>query len=70
MLAIDPHSGDIEKNASPFVIPPPITLSWSDLTYQVKGKTILDGVDGQLASGQLLAVMGPSGTLMSFTTIY
>ena len=58
------HADDIEKNETPFLIPPPITLSWSDLAYQVKGKKILDGVSGQLASGQLLAVMGPSGKFL------
>jgi hypothetical protein len=60
----DSHADDIEKNENPFLIPPPITLSWSDLAYQVKGKKILDGVSGQLASGQLLAVMGPSGKFL------
>ena len=55
---------DIEKNESPLLIPPPITLSWSHLTYQIKDKTILDNVGGRLVSGQLLAVMGPSGMFM------
>jgi ABC-type transporter Mla maintaining outer membrane lipid asymmetry ATPase subunit MlaF len=59
------HHEDTEKNANPFLIPQPITLAWSDLIYQITGKTILDGVSGQLASGQLLAVMGPSGMFTS-----
>ena len=48
---------DIEKDggAQDFV------LRWSELTYQCGGKTILDGVSGQIRSGELLAVMGPSG---------
>ena len=56
------RTDDIEKNSSPVTLGL-ITLSWSGLTYQVNGNTILDGVSGQLASGQLLAVMGPSGML-------
>ncbi|KZP14385.1 P-loop containing nucleoside triphosphate hydrolase protein [Athelia psychrophila] len=50
---------DLEKNVNS--TPEPITLTWLDLTFEVKGKVILDGVSGQLGSGQLLAVMGPSG---------
>lgn len=53
---------DIEKNGNPLLPPAPIYLSWSDLTFCINEKTILDGVSGELASGQLLAVMGPSGT--------
>jgi ABC-type transporter Mla maintaining outer membrane lipid asymmetry ATPase subunit MlaF len=64
----DSYADDIEKNEIPFLIPPPITLSWSNLAYRVKEKNILDGVSGQLASGQLLAVMGPSGKV--FYTIF
>lgn len=45
------------------------TLTWTELTYEINGKVILDGVSGQLASGQLLAVMGPSGMLRLFETI-
>lgn len=52
---------DLEKNYDSLLAPAPITLSWSGLTYEVNGKTILSGVDGHLESGQLLAVMGPSG---------
>lgn len=54
-----PIMNDLEKNVNS--TPEPITLTWLDLTFEVKGKVILDGVSGQLGSGQLLAVMGPSG---------
>ncbi|GMF66940.1 unnamed protein product [Phytophthora fragariaefolia] len=50
----------------------PCVLSWSDLSYIVKGKktpelpwgtkTILDRVSGRCAPGELTAVMGPSGS--------
>jgi ABC-type multidrug transport system ATPase subunit len=41
----------------------PILLTWSDLTYSVKGRLapIIESVDGSIASGQLMAIMGPSG---------
>ncbi|KAF8495061.1 P-loop containing nucleoside triphosphate hydrolase protein [Gautieria morchelliformis] len=54
-------TSDIENNANPLHRFQAITLSWSDLTYMIRGRTILDGVSGQLSSGQLMAVMGPSG---------
>lgn len=57
---------DLEKGASPLLAPAPINLSWSDLTFRVNGKVILDGVSGELASGHLLAVMGPSGKCTVF----
>ncbi|RLN52054.1 hypothetical protein BBJ29_009624, partial [Phytophthora kernoviae] len=50
----------------------PCVLSWSDLSYTVKGKktpelpwgtkTILDRVNGRCAPGELTAIMGPSGS--------
>ncbi|KAG1690166.1 hypothetical protein DVH05_028714 [Phytophthora capsici] len=50
----------------------PCVLSWSDLSYTVKGKktpelpwgtkTILDRVSGRCAPGELTAIMGPSGS--------
>jgi hypothetical protein len=48
---------DVEKN----IESAPISLAWRNLTFQVNGKTILFDVSGCLASGQMLAVMGPSG---------
>lgn len=50
-----------------------ISLSWSDVRYTVttkrlfglrkdKHKTILNGVSGLVKPGELLALMGPSGT--------
>ena len=41
----------------------PITLSWEGLGYQIDGKSILENVSGHLSSGEMLAVMGPSGEL-------
>ncbi|KAG6614192.1 ABC transporter G family member 15 [Phytophthora cinnamomi] len=50
----------------------PCVLSWTDLSYTVKGKktpelpwgtkTILDRVSGRCAPGELTAIMGPSGS--------
>jgi len=37
-------------------------LTGTDLRYTVGGRTILDGVSVQVASGRLLAVRGPSGS--------
>ena len=37
-------------------------LTGTDLRYAVGGRTILDGVSVQVASGRLLAVRGPSGS--------
>jgi ABC-type transporter Mla maintaining outer membrane lipid asymmetry ATPase subunit MlaF len=55
---------DVEKNIGSVLTPPPITLSWHDLTLELNGNTILSGVSGQLGSGQMLAVMGPSGAFL------
>ncbi|KAJ3028379.1 UNVERIFIED_CONTAM: hypothetical protein HDU68_001845 [Siphonaria sp. JEL0065] len=38
-----------------------LTLSWKDLGYSIKDKTILGGLTGSVAPGQVLAVLGPSG---------
>ncbi|KAI9337277.1 P-loop containing nucleoside triphosphate hydrolase protein [Obelidium mucronatum] len=38
-----------------------LMLSWKDLGYSVKDKSILAGLSGSVAPGQVLAVMGPSG---------
>jgi ABC-type multidrug transport system fused ATPase/permease subunit len=50
---------DIEKGT--LLAPTAITLSWSELSFEINGRTILSDVSGELKSGQLLAVMGPSG---------
>src|SRR5262245_60356995 len=56
---------DVEKNDSlGSVTSPPIILSWHDLTLEINGKAILSSVSGELASGQMLAVMGPSGMFL------
>jgi ATP-binding cassette subfamily G (WHITE) protein 2 len=52
--------------AAAFEKRPPITLSWRDLTYEVPIKNepnrrILNGVSGHVRSGQMLALLGPSG---------
>ncbi|VDC00690.1 unnamed protein product [Peniophora sp. CBMAI 1063] len=38
-----------------------LSLRWENLRYSIKGKMILDGISGEVSSGELLAVMGPSG---------
>ncbi|ORY29493.1 putative ABC transporter [Rhizoclosmatium globosum] len=38
-----------------------LTLSWKDLGYTIKDKTLLSGLNGCVEPGQVLAVMGPSG---------
>uniref|UniRef100_A0A1B6IJC3 ABC transporter domain-containing protein n=1 Tax=Homalodisca liturata TaxID=320908 RepID=A0A1B6IJC3_9HEMI len=38
-----------------------LNVEFTDLTYKVNKKTILDGVSGRFRSGHLSAVMGPSG---------
>ena len=45
---------------------PPVTMSWKDLTYEVPipnapNRRILQGVSGHVRTGQLLAILGPSG---------
>jgi ABC-type transporter Mla maintaining outer membrane lipid asymmetry ATPase subunit MlaF len=54
---------DIEKGT--VLVPTAITLSWSELSFEINGRTILSDVSGELKSGQLLAVMGPSGEMTS-----
>jgi len=43
----------------------PVTVGWSDITLQVQTtegeKTILHGLNGHAAPGELVAIMGPSG---------
>ena len=57
---------DLEKQ--PLEVHPldPITLKWSNLSFEVDGKKILDDISGELSSGQMLAVMGPSGITRAF----
>lgn len=62
-----PNNSDVEKNLSPLTIAL-ITLRWSNLSYQINGNTIIDGVSGQIDSGQMLAVMGPSGMYVCYHT--
>ena len=38
------------------------SLRFSDISVDVKGKRVLNGVSGAVERGELLAVMGPSGT--------
>lgn len=39
----------------------PQAISAQDLTYEVEGKTLLDGVDLQAERGQLVGLIGPNG---------
>ena len=56
-----------EIDAAQMVDPgaPGIFLSWNDVRYVVteekKPKTILHGVSGSVAPGEMMAIMGPSG---------
>ena len=52
------YNVDIEKSHAATA---PITLSWQELAFEIGEQSILSGVSGQLTSGQMLAVMGPSG---------
>lgn len=38
-----------------------ISLAWEGLGFEIDGKRILENVSGQVSSGEMLAVMGPSG---------
>ncbi|KAJ3060585.1 hypothetical protein HDU98_003472, partial [Podochytrium sp. JEL0797] len=40
---------------------PGLTLSWKDLGYLIKDKSLLADLNGTVEPGQVLAVMGPSG---------
>lgn len=62
-------SSDIEKRATAPHLPTAFTLSWSGLTYEVNGCTILSDVSGELRSGQMYAVMGPSGACLLNATV-
>lgn len=53
---------DVEKaNSNPDATR--YTLQWENIGFAVKGREvpILHAIDGQVTSGELLAVMGPSG---------
>lgn len=39
-----------------------MTLSYSNISYEVAGKKILHGVSGSARPGRVLAILGPSGT--------
>lgn len=38
------------------------TLSWKDINYEIKRKTILKDISGEARNGRLCAIMGPSGS--------
>ncbi len=40
----------------------PFEVLWKDLTYKVPQKTILNNVSGFFKSGNITAIMGPSGS--------
>jgi ABC-type multidrug transport system ATPase subunit len=37
------------------------SMEWSDLTFGIKGKTILDRVTGGVEAGEMACILGPSG---------
>ena len=39
-----------------------VDVEWSDLSFRVKGRTILHAASGAAAGGRVLAIMGPSGS--------
>ncbi|KAA1476213.1 hypothetical protein DENSPDRAFT_843114 [Dentipellis sp. KUC8613] len=39
----------------------PASLHFSDITYKLGGRTILDGIQGSVRPGQVMAIMGASG---------
>jgi ABC-type multidrug transport system ATPase subunit len=39
----------------------PATLQFTDVSYRLGGKVILDGITGEVKAGELLAIMGASG---------
>lgn len=41
--------------------PQPVHLAFRDISYSIVNRHILQGVDGLIRPGQILAVMGPSG---------
>ena len=38
-----------------------VLLRGSDLTFEVDGRPLVDGIDIELAAGELLALAGPNG---------
>lgn len=40
---------------------PDSTFTFSDCRYVIKGKEILKGLSGTVKSGEVLAIIGPSG---------
>lgn len=51
----DNDEGDLLDNSND------VALTFSDINYNVGGKTILSNISGFVEPGQMLAVMGPSG---------
>jgi len=54
----DSKSSSVKKRGDEFVLE---MLEWKDITYKIRGHTILDSVSGKAHPGRLLAVIGPSG---------
>ena len=38
------------------------SIEWKDVNYSIKDKLILDKITGQVFGGELLAILGPSGS--------
>ena len=38
-----------------------LSLYWNGLTYKAGNKTILNDINGEIISGQLTGILGPSG---------
>ncbi|TCD65893.1 hypothetical protein EIP91_002054, partial [Steccherinum ochraceum] len=59
--AQDADAAAAHHSASPGAAREHLVLEWDDVSYAIKGKHILRNVSGRVESGELLAVMGPSG---------
>ncbi len=60
MTRIKPNNNFIERPET--VVLEPFEVLWKGLTYKVPQKTILNNVSGFFKSGNITAIMGPSGS--------
>ncbi len=60
MTRIQANNNSIERPET--VVLEPFEVLWKDLTYKVPQKTILNNVSGFFKTGNITAIMGPSGS--------